>query len=392
MRIAIVTQSFYPRLGGLTEHTAHTARELMRRGHDVTVITGRPGDPRDAATDFRCVRLGRNASVPILGGISDIAVGGGLRRALARLLTPRHFDLAHVHSPFVPTLPLFAAEVSQVPVVGHFHSYARSHWLLAAARGYLEPRYRRLARRLAVSPAALEFLGRYFDTSGVRVVPSGVDPSRFHPGAAAYSRLRDGRLNLLFVGRLEPRKGLHVLLEALRRLNLRDRARLLVVGDGPLREPLMAQAAFARCEVLFLRQVAPELLPRFYASADIFCAPATRNESFGIVLLEALATGLPVLASDLPGYRFVVRHGTDGALVGRPGPAAWAEALRWLTEDSSTREELRRRARPRALEFAWPVVVDMLEQEYRLAAGLPAAPPTRSAAPAAPDGPLPQGE
>jgi phosphatidylinositol alpha-mannosyltransferase len=352
---------------------------MMSRGHDVTVITGRPGSWQEAASDFRCVRLGRNVPVPMLGGISDLAVGRGLRASLRRILTPEHFDVLHVHSPLVPTLPLIATEVSQVPVVGHFHSYARRHWALALTRGYLRPRYESLALRLAVSPAALEFLSKYFDASGVRVVPSGVDLTRFHPEVPPYARLRDDKLNLLFVGRLEPRKGLHVLIAALRKLRLKDRARLLVVGDGPLREPLTALAATARCEVLFLRSVTPDLLPRVYASADVFCAPATENESFGIVLLEALATGLPVLATDLPGYRFVVRHGTDGVLVTRPDPAAWAEALEWLLEDGEAREAFRRRARLRAEPFSWPSIVDRLELEYCRAAGLPAPDASRRA-------------
>src|SRR5205814_9451595 len=185
-----------------------------------------------------------------------------------------------------------------------------------------------------------------------------------------YARLRDEKLNLLFVGRLEPRKGLHVLLGALRMLQAPERVRLLVVGDGPLREPLMALAHLARCEVLFLRSVTPDLLPRVYASADLFCAPATRNESFGIVLLEALATGLPVLATDLCGYRYVIRHGTDGILVPRPTPRAWADALTWMLEDQGARAAMRPRARARALEFAWPGVVYELEAELCAAAGI----------------------
>lgn len=379
MRIAIVTQSFYPRMGGLSEFVAGSARELMRRGHEVTVITGRPASPGDAASDFRCVRLGRNVPVPALGAISDVAVGPGLWRALERLLVPRHFDVAHVHSPLAPTLPLFAAEASQVPVVGHFHSSARSHAILGMARHRLQPAYARMKARITVSVASRDFFGRYFDVSDMRVVPGGIDLNRFGPGATPYARLRDDKLNILFVGRLEPRKGLHVLQEALRRLRLGSRARLLVVGDGPLRHPLMAQGRFAGCETLYMRSVTPDLLARVYASADIFCAPATRNESFGMVLLEALAMGLPVIASDLPGYRSVIRGGVDGELARAGNAADWARVVRSLVTDETTRRKFSSGARERALEFAWPRIVDLLEGEYRKAAGL--SPPIESPRP-----------
>ncbi len=369
MRIAIVTQSFYPRMGGLSEYVAGSARELMRRGHEVTVLTGRPASRGDAVSDFRCIRLGRNVPVPALGAISDVAVGRGLHKALERLLVPRHFDVAHVHSPLAPTLPLFATQASQVPVVGQFHSSARSHAVLGMARGLLKPAYDRMSARLAVSEASRQFFGRYFDVSDVRVVPGGIDPHRFGPGAPPYARLRDDKLNLLFVGRLEPRKGVHVLQEALRRLRLGDRARLLVVGDGPLRHPLMAQGRFAGCETLYMRSVTPDLLARVYASADILCAPATRNESFGMVLLEGLAMGLPVIASDLAGYRSVVREDQDG-LLARPGDAAdWARAVGHLVTDEPARRKFASGARARALEFAWPRIVDLLEAEYRKVAG-----------------------
>lgn len=382
MRIAIVTQSFYPRMGGLTEYVAGSARELMRRGHDVTVITGRPRSRSEETSDFRCIRLGRNVSVPALGAFSDVALGMGLRKGLRRLLSPRHFDVALAHSPLAPTLPLFAAEESSVPVVGHFHSFARSLRALSLFRARLEDPYRRLAARLAVSEPARDFLGRYFDVSDVRIVPGGVDPGRFSPSAPPYSRLRDDKLNLLFVGRLEPRKGLDVLQSALRRLRLGERARLLVVGDGPLRLPLMAQGRFAGCETLYMRSVTPDLIPRIYASADIFCAPSTRNESFGMILLEALSSNLAIVASDLPGYREVLRGGEDGLLVAPGDAPAWADGLARLVEDSALRDRLRARGRMRAMEFAWPTVVDALESELTRAAGLPSKPRGAMRAPA----------
>uniref|UniRef100_A0A832I013 Glycosyltransferase family 1 protein n=1 Tax=Eiseniibacteriota bacterium TaxID=2212470 RepID=A0A832I013_UNCEI len=371
MRIGIVSQSYYPRFGGVTEHVHHTAAELQRRGHAVVIVTSRF---RDGNTDHGVPveRVGHNVLVPFNRAFVDFTVGFGLKGQLERLFRRYDFDVLHVHCPLAPTLPLMAIERAPCPVAGTFHSTGGRSLLQDAFRGPLRRRVERLDARIAVSETARASAELYFPGDYV-IVPNGVDVDRFHPSVAPFEEWRDPeRVNVLFVGRLDPRKGVHVLLAAWPEVVARTggRVRLLIVGDSYLRPRFEAAVPPAmRPHVRFLGHVPIRDLPRWYATGDIFVSPATGNESFGIVLVEAMAAGRPVVCSDIPGYRCVVTPGRDGVCV-RPGdPAALARALAALVDDPERRAALAARGRQRALEFAWPRVTDRIEAVYRSIAG-----------------------
>ncbi|MEP7028678.1 MAG: glycosyltransferase family 4 protein [Candidatus Eisenbacteria bacterium] len=365
VKLALVTQSYYPRFGGVTEHVAHSARELRARGHEVTIVTGRP--PGYRATDPEgVVRLGTSIMVPFQGAFVDLTLGPALRRDLTALWRERTFDLVHVHQPLTPTLPLLTGETATVPVIGTFHAAGAQSRLFRLFRRPLTRHFERLSGRVAVSPTARRFAGHHFP-GDYRVIPNGVDVQRFHPDVPPRPELVDGRLNVLFVGRLDPRKGLPVLLEALPALRTTvPEARLVVVGDSFLRGWFEARlSAREREHVIFAGSVTPEALPSYYASAHAFVSPATRNESFGIVLLEAMAAGKALIASDIPGYRAVVDDGVDGLLV-PPGDArALAGALGRLLRDPARRLALGARGRAKAETLGWPSVTGRLEEYYR---------------------------
>ena len=367
MKIGIVSQSYYPRYGGVTEHVHHTAEELRRRGHDVTIITSH--FRRGEATSAPGVeRIGYNLLIPFNGAFVDLAVGFRLRSQIRALLRRYDFDLLHTHAPLVPTLPLLAVETAECPQVGTFHTTGGPSRLLDWTRGWLEPRMRRLDARIAVSDTAREFVSRYVP-GDYHVIPNGVDVERFHPGVEPFERWREpGRVNLLFVGRLDPRKGVQVLLDAMPEVveRTRGRARLLVVGDSYLRGKFEASVAGpARPHVHFLGHVPSADLARWYATGDLFVSPALGNESFGIVLAEAMASGRAVVASDIPGYRSVVQPGVNGVVVPPGDAGALARTLTSLVEDDDRRNALAQRGRARALEFAWPRVTDRIESVYR---------------------------
>jgi phosphatidylinositol alpha-mannosyltransferase len=230
----------------------------------------------------------------------------------------------------------------------------------------------RLDGRIAVSVTA-KSAAELYHPGPYDVIPNGVDVERFHPLVPPFERWRDpAHTNILFVGRLDPRKGVQDLIAAMPEVVERTdgRARLLVVGDSYLRPQIMAGvASSAREYVHFLGHVPSADLPRWYATGDIFCSPATGNESFGIVLVEAMAAGRAVVCSDIPGYRTVVTPGRD-AVVFPPGDVpALARALSQLVETPERRGKLAEAGRRRALEFAWPSVVDRIEKVYRDAAG-----------------------
>jgi phosphatidylinositol alpha-mannosyltransferase len=374
MKIGIVSQSYYPRFGGVTENVHNTATELARRGHRVTVITSRfPG--QDTATrtpeGVEIVRIGRNVLIPYNGAFVDFTIGTRLRTQLARAFAAQQFDVVHVHNPAAPSLPLLALTEARSALVGTFHMTG-SNRLQSMLRSPLEARIARLDRRIAVSPTAADCAREVFP-GHYDVVPNGIDIDRFRPDIEPIETWRrDSRLNLLFVGRLDPRKGLPDLLRAMPAIvsGSASGVRLLVVGHSRLRARMEAMVpAAVRAHVHFVGAVPAADLPRWYATADIFVSPATGNESFGIVLLEAMAAGRPVVCSDLPGYRNAVVP-DESALVHRPGdPDDIARAVLRLVDDAPRRRKIGAAGRRRALEFAWPRVTDAIERVYTAARG-----------------------
>ena len=368
MKIGIVTESYYPRFSGVTEHVHHSALELERLGHDVTIVTS--NFRREERVLPQVERLGRNVVVPFNGSFADCTVGWRLERRLRRIFRRRAFDLIHIHAPPAPGLPLLALRAAECPQVGTFHMTGRSR-IIEVLRDPLARQVDRLNARIAVSATASECAQRYF--SGVyQTIPNGVDVERFHPDREAYPAWRSrGLMNVLFVGRLDPRKGVSLLIAALPELvrRARGRVRLLVIGDSYLRPFLEASVpSDLRGHIVFLGAVPRDQLPRWYATADIFVSPAMRNESQGIVLLEAMASGCPVVCADIPGYRTAVTAG-ETAILHEPGSASGlADALHRLVEDGALRARLAANGRLRALDFAWPKIAARIETVYLSAA------------------------
>ena len=369
MKIGIVTQSYYPRFGGVTEHVHATAMELTRRGHDVRVITSRfrfnESSERDHGLPVE--RIGRNVLIPYNRAYVDYTIGWKLERQLRTLFRRHNFDLIHTHCPAAPSLPLLAVAAAECPQVGTFHMTGRNR-LQELFRGPLERRMIRLDARIAVSATALECAQHYFG-GAYKVIPNGVDVDRFHPDNEPFEQWREAdRINIVFVGRLDPRKGLDDLIASVPGVveRTRGRARFLIVGDSYLRRRLEASVrSDMRSHVTFVGAVPVADLPRWYATADVFVSPATGNESFGIVLLEAMASGVPVVCSDIPGYRSAVIPDYNGVLHAPGDVGALTDALSRLVDDDDRRTTLRINGRRRALEFAWPRVTDAIEGVYQ---------------------------
>lgn len=368
MRIGIVSQSFPPARGGVAEHVVQTALALQRRGHAVTVITSRftPFDD-DLGLDVR--RIGHDLTIPSNGAFVNLTVGWWLQRKLRELEDECRFDVVHIHTPIDPVLPITAARTLRTPKVGTFHTYVSSGrvWPYTAFKPYFRDAADRLAARVAVSPAARDFISSYFP-GHYDVIPNGVDVQRFRPDVPAIDAFRNLKdLRIVFVGRLDPRKGLKHLLLAFPRVRAEfPGARLIIVGSGILRgyyERVLRPQDRGR--VHFEGFVSSEELPRFYAAADVFCAPAISGESFGMVLLEAMATGKPIVASDIVGYNAVVKDGQEGLLVPPRDPQALAQAILRLAKDETLRKRLGGQGHQTALTYSWERVTDRLEEVYR---------------------------
>ena len=371
MRIGIVSQSYYPKPGGVTEVVHYTARELRRLGHDVVIITTNYWHDEEPTPGV--VRIGRNAIVPVNGAWVNVTIGHRLGERLARLFREMDFDIIQTHCPLVPTLPLLAlgAAREDQTIAGTFHAAAESNAGYALFCGPLGRRAERLDLRIAVSEPARSFASRYFP-GDYEIIPNGIDCERFNPDNEPIHPFDDDTLTILYVGRMDKRKGVPYLLKALplAKRNMNRNIRMILVGEDKLRSTLFHRPIpMTGVEIIMAGRVDPADLPRYYRSADIFCSPATGRESFGIVLLEAMASGVPVIASDIPGYRRVLEHEREGLLVSPRDPHALAEAISRLGTDPSGRAELGRRGIDKARLYDWSIITRRLESVFRRATG-----------------------
>ncbi len=366
MRIGIVTEYYYPSIGGVQEHVHHFAREARRLGHTARIVTSQmpdlAADSAAAGDSPDVLRVGRSVPIYNNGGFGRVSVGRGLSRAVRETLEHERFDVVHVHCPLTPVLPCLALHHARCPVVGTFHTNFRPGRAWALTRLWQQRYLDRLDAAVAVSHAAAGPYERRLRAE-FRIIPNGVDTESFGAGRRI-ARFDDGRPNVLWVGRLEPRNGLDVMLEAFALLRQRLPARLLVVGDGPLRaryEGLVSREL--RDDVVFAG-VARDDRPDWYATADVYCAP-TRVASFGVTLLEAMSAGRPVLASDIDGFREVMQHEREGELLPADDPAAWAGALERLALDRALAAAYGARGRLTATRYAWPRVARQVLELYR---------------------------
>jgi phosphatidylinositol alpha-mannosyltransferase len=362
MKIGIVTPYAYPLPGGVNDHVGSLYRVLRSRGHDVRIITSSHGLQKASEGDI--IRVGKGFSVPFNGSMGTITLSPTYLAQMRAILERERFDVLHYHEPFVPFLSLVTLTLSTSVNVGTFHAFGGLSISYEFGKRMLGHYAGKLHGRIAVSPAARHFISRYFPGE-YKIVPNGVEPGRYQR-AVPIARYRDGVPNILFVGRMEPRKGLIHLLRAFRKLQ-RDgvRARLLLVGTGPgEREARRYVLTRQLDDVEFLGRVSEAQKAQLFKTADIYVSPATGRESFGIVLLEAMSAGAPIICSDIHGYRGVVRRERDGILV-EPGNAdALAASIRRLIDDPTLRAQLSRAGEERAQLFTWERVGQAVEEYY----------------------------
>ncbi len=363
MKIGLVTPYIYPLPGGVNAHVGFLHQHLRERGHDVRIISSTHGLQRSSEGDI--IRIGRGFSVPSNGSVGTLTVSPRFVSQCQDVLEREQFDLLHFHEPFVPFLSLVLLRESTSVNIATFHAYNGWSPAYEFGRRMLAGYARRLDGRIAVSVAARYFIDKYFPGE-YKVIPNGVEVERFAT-ARPIERWRDGTPNLLFLGRFEERKGLLVLLKAFRLLRREGRdCRLLVVGNGPQEREARRYIATRRLSgVEMLGRVAEDEKPRWYATADVYVSPATGRESFGIVLLEAMAAGTPIVCSDIHGYKGVVRRGEQALLVPPRDPRALAAAIRELLDDPAERARMGASGHERSLQFGWGRVAERVDDYYR---------------------------
>ena len=363
MKIGLVSPYDYAYPGGVMAHIFHLSQHLIKAGHEIKIIAPLSSPP--AILDKGFIRLGRSVPVPTGGSTARISLSVWLEPRIKRLLREESFDVIHLHEPLAPVIPLLILHLSQSVNVGTFHAFhgsSRVYWL---SKHMLRRSHDRLDGRIAVSSPALGFVSKHFP-GDYRVIPNGIEFNRFSKPARPLRDFQDGKLNILFVGRLEKRKGLRYLLGAYGKLKWKHpNTRLIVVGPGnPEPEAYRFIAERNIEDVVLVGGVSYEDLPRYYQAADIYCSPATGKESFGIVLLEAMAAGKPIVATNIEGYASVMTHREEGLLVPPKNEEALEEALDTLLTDSALREEMGARGTQKAPHYDWEQVTARIIEYY----------------------------
>lgn len=364
LKIAMVSPYSWAHPGGVNNHISGLARQMVLRGHRVTVIA--PDEGRlPAGVSF--LSAGRSVPVPANGSVANLALFPGTVGRVAAQVRGGGYDVVHLHEPLIPLVSTAALRSAACRVAGTFHA---SHEGSYAPYGLARITHRRLSRRidvrLAVSPAARELAFRYFPGEYL-IVPNGVDLSCFSPGLPRPDFFPPpGVPVVLFVGRNEKRKGLQVLLQAFPAVRRRVPGCVLVVVGAGYEDGIgEAPPGIDSKAVISAGFVDNSRLPAVYGAADVFCAPSLGGESFGIILLEAMASGTPVVAADIQGYRGVVEQAGGGKLFPVGDPEALAGLLVEMLEDPGRRLTLSGRGLEGVKQFSWEVLASRLEAVYR---------------------------
>ena len=371
MRIGVVSPYAWTVPGGVNDHVMNLVDQLERHGHQAWVIAPAGGLARSKTPlpgNFICA--GRAMPVKANGSVAYVNPWPLMLQKMGRILARGAFDLVHVHEPTIPSTGAAATMAAKVPVVGTFH-----------AAGYASNYYERfnplatrimacVGVRIVVSEAARDCVMGHFP-GDYRVIPNAIDVKKY----AAASEGTKVRGRILFIGRPEPRKGLSVLVDAFMRLrNSFPEASLVLAGPtADELQALMSRSRNTRAEsfegITALGRVSHEVKVEQMRRAEVMCAPSLGGESFGIVLIEALAAGLPVVASDIPGYRAVLEDGDAGVLVPPGDVSVLKNALLSVLRDPRLRRDLSLQGIALAERYSWDRVIDEVLEAYDDAIG-----------------------
>jgi phosphatidylinositol alpha-mannosyltransferase len=371
LRVGLVSPYSWSAMGGVQVHVRDFAQMLRERGHEASILA--PAEDEDDL-EPGVVWGGRPVAVPYNGSVARLTFGPVAASRVRRWLATGEFDIVHVHQPESPSLSILAVWAADAPLVGTWHMASERSKVLVGFSGILRPSLEKIEARIAVSEAARTTLVSHLGGDPV-LIPNGVHVDTY---AAARPRadLRAPGGTVSFLGRLdEPRKGLPVLLAAWPDVVRRHpQARLLVAGPGDVAEAQRTVPVDVRDTIRWLGRISDDDKATMLASSDIYVGPHTGGESFGIVLVEAMAAGATVVASDLPAFRAVLGEGAAGRTFAMGDSAALARTLSQLLGDPDERSRLRAGARAQVHAYDWPTVTDQVLEVYDLVLGRSVAP------------------
>ena len=364
MRIGMVCPYSFDVHGGVQAHVLQLGEVLRARGHDVSVLA--PSSPHVQLPDW-VVSGGKAVPIRYNGSVARLRFGPATHRMVKKWIAQGDFDVLHLHEPNAPSLSVLALMIAEGPIVATFHTSTTKSLALGVFQGILRPWNEKIVGRIAVSDLARRWQMEALGSDAVEI-PNGVDVESFASAPLLPGYPRPGK-TVLFLGRFdEPRKGMAALLDALPALVERfDDVEILIVGRGDADE-LREKAGDLGGHLRFLGQVDDDEKASALRSADVYCAPNTGGESFGIVLVEAMAAGTPVVASNLDAFRRVLADGKAGRLVPVDDPAALAEALIDVLVDAKLRVRYVKAATAAVHRYDWSVVADDIMRVYETVA------------------------
>lgn len=367
MRILFVSPFDFGVTGGVNEHIVQLDRRFRALGHDTRILA--PASiSQGEGDDGHVYRLGQAMPIPSNGSTARITLSPLVINKVRQFLDHEEFDVIHLHEPLAPVLPLAVLLFSRSVNVGTFHAARSTNVLYLYTKAILDMFFSKLDARVAVSESAKLFADSHFP-GDYEIVPNGINLEEFSPDVPPVHRFKDGRKNILFVGRFnEARKGFRYLVRAfpLVREQFPD-ARLIVVGDGDRDRYVRFLHQHGIEDVEFAGFVDAKTRVRYYTTADVFCAPSTGRESFGLILVEAMASGTPVVASAISGYEGVITNGKTGILVEPKDENSLALGMVRLLSDSELRGTIINNALQDVQQYNWDSVANRLLGVYERA-------------------------
>ena len=364
IRIGMVCPYGWDTPGGVQTHIRDLAEHLIEEGHFVSVLT--PISDDSVKHEDYVVNAGKPISIPVNGSVARVLFGPIASSRAKQWIASGDFDLLHLHEPAIPSLSLLACSAAEGPLVGTFHVSTPKKKAIYAIGPILEPIVEKLNARIAVSELARSTLKDHFDTDAV-VIPNGIDGQRY-ASAKVNSEYSNGH-TVGFIGRIEePRKGLQVLIDSLSIVaRFIPDVQFLVAGPGDSNEFTKKLNPQLKSRIKFLGLLSNEEKERFLKSIQIYVAPNTGSESFGIILTEALSAGTAVVASDIPAFKAVLENGEAGELFKNEDSADLAKVLVALLRDDDKRKRLGENGRLSAQKYDWQVVAEQIENVYEMA-------------------------
>ena len=360
-RIGMVSPYGWDTPGGVQIHIKELAEYFISHGHEVSVIA--PVSDESSISEPWLVSAGRPLALPFNGAIARVAFGPVATSRVRQWITTNNFDLLHLHQPEVPSLSLLACWSAEGPMVATFHTAAPKQRSLVAVAPILEPIIEKLSARIAVSEMARATLREHFQTDAV-VIPNGLVTSKF--SNATRSLDLGGKVSIGFLGRFEePRKGLSVLLSALPAIvRAIPNVTLRIAGPGDPDSVLKSLPSGLRGHVEFLGRLTESEKATFLTSVDLYIAPNTGGESFGIILIEAMAAGATIVASDIPAFTEVLKGGEFGRLFTSESSHSLAHEILELLSDPSRLRENSEVVKTASLRYDWSSVAAEISDVY----------------------------